>query len=120
MSTFFSEPRLTPVGLADGLTLWGAAHRSPANTPGFLDNGFQVDRDGIHLALFHGSERAWFTEQETGKQPHAPFDASQIQSAGLHHALLDISTALRTMIGSLILVIPTLSPSARMANAVQS
>ena len=84
----FSEPRLTPVGLADGLTLWGSAHRSPANTPGFLDNGFQVDRDGIHLALFHGSERAWFTEQETGKQPHAPFDASQIQSAGLHHALL--------------------------------
>ena len=84
----FSEPRLTPVVLADGLTLWGAAHRSPANTPGFLDNGFQVDRDGIHLALFHGSERAWFTEQETGKQPHAPFDASQIQSAGLHHALL--------------------------------
>ena len=84
----FSEPRLTPVGLADGLTLWGAAHRSPANTSGFLDNGFRVDRDGIHLALFHGSERAWFTEQETGKQPHAPFDASQIQSAGLHHALL--------------------------------
>ena len=83
----FSEDRLSPVSLADGLTLWGAAHRAPANTPGFLD-GFQVDRGGINLAIFHGSERMWFTEQESGKQPHAPFDDSQIQSAGLHHAFL--------------------------------
>ena len=83
----FSAQTLTPVKLVDGLTLWGAAHHGPANTPGFLDD-FQVDRGGIHLALFHGSERAWFTEQESGKQRHAPFDASQIQSAGLHHALL--------------------------------
>ena len=83
----FSEPNLTPVELTDGLTLWGAAHLGPANTSGFLD-GFRVDRDGVHLALFHGSERAWFPVQETGKQPHAPFDAAQIQSAGLHHVFL--------------------------------
>ena len=83
----FSEPRLVPVSLVDGLTLWGAAHQGPANTPGFLED-FRVDREGIHLALFHGSERAWFTEQESGKQPHAPFDAAQIRSSGLNHALL--------------------------------
>ena len=34
----FTEDRLTRVGLAHGLTLWGAAHRAPANTPGFLDH----------------------------------------------------------------------------------
>ena len=28
----FTDARLTPVELADGLTLWGAAHRAPANT----------------------------------------------------------------------------------------
>ena len=83
----FSEARLTPVTLDDGLTLWGGAHRGPANTPGFLDD-FGLDRSGINLALFHGSERVWFNEQETGKQPHAPFEASQIRAAGLHHAFL--------------------------------
>lgn len=83
----FAESELRPVGLQDGLTLWGAAHRAPANTPGFLD-GFTVDRGGINLALFHGSERGWFSEQERGKEPHAPFDAEQIERAGLDHAFL--------------------------------
>lgn len=45
----FTEDRLTPVGLADGLTLWGAAHRAPANTRGFLDV-FQVDRGSPAIA----------------------------------------------------------------------
>ena len=43
--------------LADGITLWGAAHRSPASTDGFLD-GFTADRAGVNLALFHGCEAA--------------------------------------------------------------
>src|SRR5262249_9406071 len=38
----FAEPRLVPVALADGVTLWGAAHVRPAGTPGFLE-GFSVD-----------------------------------------------------------------------------
>ena len=83
----FREPTLIPFNLADGLTLWGAAHRGPANTPDFLE-GFHVDRNGVNLAVFHGSERAWFTEQETGKQPHAPFSAPEIERAGLRHAFL--------------------------------
>ena len=83
----FENPQLTPVTLTDGLTLWGAAHRGPANTPGFLED-FHLDREGIHLGAFHGSERSWFNEEETDKQRHAPFEASQIESAGLHHALL--------------------------------
>ncbi len=84
----FTEDRLTPITLTDGLTLWGAAHRAPANTDGFLQGGWRVDRGGVHLALFHGSESAALPFQEQGKVPHAPFSASQIATAGLHHALL--------------------------------
>lgn len=83
----FSETRLTAVELDDGLTLWGAGHRAPANTRGFLD-GFGVDRGGVNLALFHGSEQGALAFQEDGKVPHAPFRAEQIQAAGLHHALV--------------------------------
>jgi DNA repair protein SbcD/Mre11 len=82
----FREGRLTPVSLADGLTLWGAAHQEAANTPGFL-RGFSVDRGGVHLALFHGSERADLPMFGEGRAPHAPFDAGQIAAAGLHHVL---------------------------------
>ena len=83
----FTEDRLTPVELADGFTLWGAAHRAPANTDGFLD-GFTVDRGGVNVALFHGSEQGAFAWQESGKVAHAPFQAEQIPAAGLHHALV--------------------------------
>ncbi len=83
----FSEPHLQPVALAPGITLWGAAHCAPANTSNFLTD-FSVDGPGVHIALFHGSENAWFGEQEEGKQPHAPFDAADIPRAGIHHAFL--------------------------------
>lgn len=83
----FTEPALTPMPLEDGVTLWGAAHRAPANTDGFFA-GFRVDRDGVNLALAHASERSLLGWQETGKQPHAPFDAAEIPAAGLDHAFM--------------------------------
>jgi exonuclease SbcD len=83
----FRDRRLEPVELTNGLTLWGAAHTAPAGTPGFLDN-FRVDRGGVHLALFHGSERVGIAGEGTDKEPHAPFDANQIKESGLSHALL--------------------------------
>jgi exonuclease SbcD len=83
----FDSPTLRPVALCEGLTLWGAAHCAPANTPGFLD-GFRVDRGGVHLALFHGSAQGDLPFQEEGKVPHAPFRAEQVPQAGLHHALV--------------------------------
>ena len=83
----FQENVLTPAELAEGFTLWGAAHRAPANTPGFLD-GFRVDRRGINVALFHGSEQGDLPFQGGGKAPHAPFRAVQISEARLDHALL--------------------------------
>lgn len=83
----FGSDRLQPAELAPGLTLWGAAHLAPANTDGFLD-AFAVDRAGVHLALFHGSERSGLPQQGTGKIPHAPFRASDVPAAGLHHAFV--------------------------------
>ena len=83
----FTEATLGPVPLADGLTLWGAAHRAPANTDGFF-TGFRVDRGGVHLALAHASERAVLAWQESGKQPHAPFDAAELDATGIAHAFL--------------------------------
>ena len=83
----YTEARLEPMNLTDGLTLWGAAHRAPANTGDFL-RGFRVDAGGVHIALFHGSEASFLSWQESGKLPHAPFDSVEIESAGLHHAFL--------------------------------
>ena len=83
----FTDARLSPITLADGLTLWGAAHRAPANTDGFFA-GFRPDRGGVHVALAHASERSLLGWQEAGKQPHAPFDAAEIPAAGLAHAFL--------------------------------
>ena len=83
----FTEPALRPVGLGPNLTLWGGAHCGPANTGNFLD-GFHAAGSGAHIALFHGSERSWFAAQGDDKQSHAPFDASEIENAGLDHAFL--------------------------------
>ena len=83
----FREAVLRRVALNDSLWLWGAAHLGPANTGNFLE-GFRVEGSGNHIALFHGAERSWFGEQDSGKQPHAAFDASEIEAAGLAHAFL--------------------------------
>lgn len=83
----FREPRLVPVTLDAGLTLWGAAHAAPANTGNFLEN-FRVVGPGLHIALFHGAERSWFKEQGVGKEPHAAFDEQDIAAAGFSHAFL--------------------------------
>ena len=85
--TIFQTSLLERVALTDWLTLWGGAHLAPANTDNFLTD-FTTEGAGIHVALFHGAEASWFSEQGVGKQPHAPFDASQIEEAGLHHAFL--------------------------------
>lgn len=83
----FDEPRLQPVELGGGLTLWGAAHWAPANTDNFF-RGFVASGTGLHIALCHAAERSWLAEQDSGKQPHAPFDADDVERAGLAHAFL--------------------------------
>ena len=83
----FTDDALRPVELDDGLTLLGAAHRAPANTDDPFA-GFRVDGGGVHLALAHASERATLAWQESGKAPHAPFDAAELPVTGLAHAFL--------------------------------
>ena len=83
----FTGAELEPVPLAAGITLWGAAHQAQAGTANLLQ-GFRVDRGGIHLGLFHGSESGGFQREGTDKQCHAPFEESEIALTGLHHAFL--------------------------------
>lgn len=83
----FRAARFEPTPLGDGVTLWGAAHLAPANTDNFLRD-FRVEGDGCHLALFHGAEKNWLTEQGVGKEPHAAFDAVEIERARFTHAFL--------------------------------
>ena len=85
--TVFSKSSLQRIEIEDGLSLWGAAHRAPANTDGFLDD-FTVDGSGVHLALFHGSELNWTAALVDGKVAHAPFEEKQISDAGFGHAFL--------------------------------
>jgi DNA repair exonuclease SbcCD nuclease subunit len=80
----FTEDKLSAVDLGGGVCLWGAAHRAPANTDDFLTD-FHVDRGGINLALFHGSENGGFSFQGEGKEPYAPFSAAEVPAAGLVH-----------------------------------
>ncbi len=81
------DDRLAPLELADGFTLWTAAHRRTAGTAGFLD-GFRADGAGVHYALFHGSAEHHLARESTGKQPHAPFTVDQVARSGLDHALV--------------------------------
>jgi DNA repair exonuclease SbcCD nuclease subunit len=83
----FDEARLSAVPLDGQVTLWGAAHRAPANTDGFL-RGFHADGPALNVALFHGSERGFLTEQDEGKVPHAAFREDEISAAGLRHAFV--------------------------------
>jgi DNA repair exonuclease SbcCD nuclease subunit len=83
----FTEAALAPLELADGVWLWGAAHRAPSGTAGFLD-GFSVDRGGVHLALFHGAETGSAPAGAEGTERHAPFRAEAIAGTGLRHAFL--------------------------------
>ena len=83
----FDADHLTPVTLADGLTLWGAANQTPTTTKDFLE-GFRVDRGGINIALFHGSERSSLVLQGQGKSAYAPFAAAEVPASGLTHAFV--------------------------------
>lgn len=83
----FKQDVLAPIEFVEGLTIWGAAFTRPTRASGFFQGGFSVDRGGIHLALFHGSENSGLPF-ETEKAPYAPFVVSDIERAGLSHAFV--------------------------------
>ena len=85
----FANDHLEAFELIPGFVVWGAAHRKPAGTPGFLDE-FSIPGAGHdrHVALFHGTLRSGLPFEAEGKQPHAPFDGEQVPDAGMSHALV--------------------------------
>lgn len=83
----FSADSLTPAELVPGIRLWGAAHRAPANTRDFF-SGIRLDAGSVNLVLAHASERGGLPWQESGKQPHAAFDAAELEAAGVDFAFL--------------------------------
>jgi len=83
----FTSNQLAPVTIRDGLTLWGAAHCAPAGTQNFLQ-GFHTDRGGVHIGLFHGPETCVPAAQGDDRNARGPFDAADIEKAGLHHLFL--------------------------------
>jgi len=82
--TVFDSPRLEPVELADGITVWGLAHREPAWQGDPLADARVTAGSGVHLALFHGAELG---SRPDGKSIHGPFRAEGIRRAGFAAAL---------------------------------
>lgn len=83
----FTEPRLRPLELEPGLTLWGLAHPGPAWLGDPLAEDVIAEADdppGVHLALFHGAEMG---SRPEGKGVHGPFRAERIRGLGFRAAL---------------------------------
>ena len=82
--TVFSKRAFSPVELADGLTLWGAAHEFALDRNPML-NGLTCEGSGTHLLLFHGSDR---DHVPPGKECIAPFVDADVARAGAAHAMV--------------------------------
>ncbi|HXA28559.1 MAG TPA: metallophosphoesterase [Candidatus Angelobacter sp.] len=80
----FASNTLSPVPLADGLTLWGLSHLDPAWRGDPLAASPVGGDGGVHLALFHGAELG---SRPEGKSVHGPFAASRIAELGFAAAL---------------------------------
>lgn len=80
----FTERTLRPLPLADGLTLWGLAHREPRWGGDPLVCPPVGADGGVHLALFHGAELG---SRPQGKSVHGPFRAERIRERGFAAAL---------------------------------
>jgi DNA repair exonuclease SbcCD nuclease subunit len=84
--TIFETGQLMPVEVTDGVTVWGAGHTEAHLSRSFLDH-FQVEGEGVNLALFHGAEKSG-AEREPTLDTWAAFDEAAIERAGFAHALV--------------------------------
>jgi DNA repair protein SbcD/Mre11 len=82
--TIFQSTQFEPVELADGVTVWGLAHREPSWQGDPLAESPATGQSGVHLALFHGAELG---SRPDGKSVHGPFHAERIRGAGFAAAL---------------------------------
>ena len=82
--TVFGSTQFEPVEIADGVTVWGLAHREPAWQGDPLADSPATHGSGVHLALFHGAELG---SRPEGKSIHGPFHAERIRETGFAAAL---------------------------------
>ena len=82
--TVFTMRAFAPVRLADGLTLWGAAHEYALDRNPII-NAFTCEGAGTHLLLFHGSDR---DHVPPGKDCIAPFVDADVARTGAAHAMV--------------------------------
>lgn len=79
--TLFTQGRLTPLELAPGIFLWGAA--CPPARGGRDLAGLRVDRAGVNLLLLHAADSA-----VPGDEALFTVDAAAVRAAGFDLALL--------------------------------
>ncbi len=82
----FTAPELLPIRLTDSLVIWGLAHPDHMWEGNPLAGPPLEPSHDVHLALFHGAERAWLAGIE-GKSKHGPFTAVDIRRKGFAGAL---------------------------------
>lgn len=83
----YKEPTLDPYELEDGLYVWGFAHLGSATDRNPFE-GFRCPKEGVHLALVHGSEVSRFAQEQIydeTKRQHAPFREEDVERAGIAH-----------------------------------
>jgi hypothetical protein len=79
----FRAPAFTPLRLSEHFTLWGAAHTRPYEA-GFFEGFPGAPEFGVHVALFHGSERV----ESVVDPATAPFAAADVTRSGFACALV--------------------------------
>ena len=80
----FSRRHFTRAALADGVTLWGFAHEHDVDHDAAI-GAFTCEGTGVHLLLFHGSDR---DRLPPGKEAVAPFSGADVERAGAHYAMV--------------------------------
>jgi DNA repair exonuclease SbcCD nuclease subunit len=80
----FDSMQWQQVAIADGVTVWGIGHNSPAVRDNLLRD-LQLDRSETAIALLHGSDVSAVPER---KAAHCPFEVSDVERCGATFVLL--------------------------------
>ena len=75
-------------GLDDGLTLWGAAHRAPANTDDLFPASVSTAAAYTSPSPTRPSARPWRCRSRARRRTRRSFDAAELPATGLAHAFL--------------------------------
>jgi DNA repair exonuclease SbcCD nuclease subunit len=81
----FREARLTSIGLAPDMDLWGAAHETAAFTSNLVAP-FRLPSSTPAVLLLHGTESS--LDLDIHKRAFCPFSAAEVRAAGFGLALL--------------------------------